>query len=117
MELEALAAIVRSTITAHPRSVSSGYPDEVKEAARNYASAGRAAGENWSRLASRVPLSTTTLRDWTLTPKHTALIPVVITPPPQQHTSPPRPVIVTPGGYRLEGLSLMDALLALRELP
>jgi hypothetical protein len=121
MDLEALASAVHQALETHPPHPDGGYPSEVMEAGLAYARASRAAGESWRIAASRVPISTTTLGKWVrraTTPsndKALQLVPVVldeVAPP----LCPSHPVLVSPSGFRLEGLCVTDAVAALRAL-
>lgn len=74
----------------------------------------RAAGQSWARIARRVGLSVGSLKNWSQTPPPArTLVPVAV-------AAAERPaaalVVVSPGGYRLEGLDLPTATALLRAL-
>jgi hypothetical protein len=121
MDLEELAAAVHHAVETHPPRPDGGYPAEVKEAGLTYARASRAAGESWRIAASRVPISTTTLGKWVrraATPSSGAalqLVPVEVSDPGLPLGS-SHPVLVSPSGFRLEGLCVGDAVAALQAL-
>ncbi len=121
MDLEALAAAVHDAVVEHPLQPDGGYALEVREAGAAYARASREAGETWAATAKRVPISTTTLSKWlrrseaSQAAQALQLVPVVVSDP-----GPPfgsgLPVLVSPSGFRLEGLCVADAVAAFRAL-
>ena len=121
MDLEALAAAVHQALESHPLEPDQGYAPEVREAGLAYTRACRAAGETWVATARRVPISTTTLSKWmrrSEAPREgraLQLVPVVVSEPvPPVGAS--HPVLVSPSGFRLEGLCVTDAVAALQAL-
>ena len=123
MEIESLTAAVHEALEAHPLQADAGYAPEVKEAGIAYARHCRAAGEIQTAIGSRVPVSHTTLRKWLVAGAAESkgpalrLVPVEVDDEKVSSCpSPSRPVLVSPGGYRLEGLGLDDAVRALRSL-
>lgn len=121
MDLEALATAVHQALEAHPPRPDGGYATEVREAGLAYARACRASGETWRAAADRVPISTTTLGKWirgAAAPSNDEplqLVPVEVCSPVTPRAS-SRPVLVSPAGFRLEGLCVTDAVAALRTL-
>ena len=75
----------------------------------------RAAGHSWARIAHRVGLSVGSLKNWSRTPPPArTLVPVEVA---ATVTMAPMPlVVVSPGGYRVEGLDLATASALLRAL-
>jgi hypothetical protein len=75
----------------------------------------RAAGHSWARIAHAVGLSVGSLRNWLQTPPAVrALIPVAVA---VSRAGPPAALrVVSPGGYRVEGLDLSTATALLRAL-
>ena len=79
-----------------------------------YARRERAAGQSWHRIARAVGVSAGSLQNWVGTPAPArTLVPVAVAAP----AVPASPfVVVSPGGYRLEGLDLPTATALLRAL-
>ena len=121
MDLEALAAAVHQALESHPLEPDQGYASEVRDAGLEYTLASQAAGETWKAAASRVPISTTTLSKWVRRSERRPggealqLVPVELSDPSPARSS-SHPVLVSPAGYRLEGLCVTDAVSALRAL-
>jgi hypothetical protein len=87
-------------------------PDTVRAEVLAYTRRQRAAGQSWARIAQRVGLSVGSLQNWSRTPPPARrLVRVAV-------TSPAVPaaalVVVSPGGYRVEGLDLATASALLR---
>jgi hypothetical protein len=61
-----------------------------------------------------VGLSVGSLKNWSQTPPARRLVPVAVTAAPEGPT--PALIIVSPGGYRVEGLDLSSATALLRAL-
>src|SRR2546426_5099213 len=99
-----------------PRGRTSGIPDAVRAEVLAYARRQRAAGRSWARIAHVVGLSAGALKNWSQTPGPArTLVPVEVA------TSVPGVpaaalVVVSPGGYRVEGLDLPTATALLRAL-
>ena len=72
----------------------------------------RTAGQSWARIAHRVGLSVGSLKTWSRpAPPARRLVRVAVT------AAPVAPlVVVSPGGYRVEGLDLATATTLLRAL-
>jgi hypothetical protein len=89
-------------------------PDPVRARVLAYTRGQRAAGRSWTWIARRVGLSAGSLKNWSRTPAPAqALIPVEVAATPM----PSAPlVVVSPGGYRVEGLDLATASALLRAL-
>jgi len=87
-------------------------PDGLRRKIVEYAEQGRGEGIPVARLAERVGLSTSGLRRW-LSQGRGVLRPVRV-----QESAPAVPslVLITPGGYRLEGLDASSAADLLRRL-
>lgn len=109
-----------AVLAAHPRGRDGGYGPEVRAAAASYGLACREAGQTWETLARGLPVSSTAIRRWmreaSPAAPRGALVEVVSdseAPPP---AAPPMLSLVSPGGYRLEGLDVETALLLLRSL-
>ena len=85
-----------------------------------YARRQRAAGYSWTRIARTVGLSVGALKNWAQVPGPArTLVPVAVTASSGVTTpavSPAALVVVSPGGYRFEGLDLATASALLRAL-
>ena len=98
------------------RGPTSRVPVAVREKVLRYAELERRRGTSWRRIAATVGLSSTAVQRWAVaTPRaRRRLAPVTVTTP----TAPLDDglTLVTPTGYRLEGLRLETALGVLRSL-
>ena len=97
-----------------PRGRTSRIPDAVRAEVLAYARGERAAGRSWAGIAHAVGLSPGALKNWSQTPAPARrLVPVAV-------ATPAGPgavlVVVSPGGYRVEGLDLATATALLRAL-
>lgn len=87
-----------------------------------HAAARRAGGEMWEPIAASLGLNRTTVCGWVaaLGSERGELVPVVTVPEREVEPRPALelscPVLVSPRGWRLEGLSLAAALAALERL-
>ncbi len=124
VDVTELVSELHRLVEAHPLDHSVGYTEAIRTLGAQYARACLDRGERWCDLAKRVPMSQASLRNWlaategrpgTALAPPLAAVPVVVEPTVEELPS-RRPVIVSPGGYRLEGLGLEDAVLALRAL-
>jgi hypothetical protein len=107
---------VRAAVAAlGQRGRTTRIPDAVRARVLAYTRGQRAAGRSWTWIARRVGLSAGSLKNWSRTsPPARTLVPVAVAataPMP----SPPL-VVVSPGGYRVEGLDLPTASALLRAL-
>ena len=90
-------------------------PDAVRARVLAYSRRQRAAGYSWARIAHRVGLSVGSLKNWSRpSPPARRLVPVAVTAAPEVGTA--ALVVVSPGGYRVEGLDLASATALLRAL-
>jgi hypothetical protein len=107
---------VRAAVAAlGPRRRTTRIPDAVRARVLAYTGRQRALGYSWARIAHRVGLSVGSLRNWARTPPPAQqLVRVAVTAGPERST--PTLVVVSPGGYRLEGLDLATATAVLRAL-
>ena len=99
-----------------PRGRTSRIPDAVRAEVLAYARGARAAGRSWAGIAHAVGLSAGAVKNWSQTPAPARrLVPVAVATP-----APEGPgaalVVVSPGGYRVEGLDLATATALLRAL-
>jgi hypothetical protein len=90
-------------------------PDAVRVQVVAYTRRQRAAGQSWARIADRVGLSIGSLKNWWSTPPRArTFVPVEVVAAPAGPTA--VLVVVSPGGYRVEGLDLPTASALLRAL-
>lgn len=115
---------VLAVFARHPRPTVGGYGREVRAAVVWYAKRLREAGATWARVGEGLPVSPTTIRAWLLSaetaPAAGALVPVAVFDTPRAspaRVEPTQLTLVTPGGYRLEGLDLVTARELLGGLP
>ena len=89
-------------------------PDAVRARVLAYSRRQRAAGRSWQSIARAVGVSTGSLKNWSrMPPPARTLLPVAVAAP----EAPASPlVVVSPGGYRVEGLDLATATALLRAL-
>src|SRR5438128_2634079 len=100
---------VRATVAAlGQRGRTARIPDAVRARVLVYTRRQRAAGSSWAKIAHRMGLSVGSLKNWSRTPPPARrLIPVAVTAAPEMPTA--ALVVVSPGGYRVEGLDLSRA--------
>jgi hypothetical protein len=90
-------------------------PDGVRAQVLAYTRRQRAAGHSWARIAHAVGLSVGSLKNWSQTPLAArTLVAVEVADPRAVVTA--AVVVVSPGGYRVEGLDLATATGLLRAL-
>jgi len=111
------AGTARAAVAAlGARGRTSRIPDAVRGHVVAYARRARAAGQSWHRIARAVGVSVGSLQNWSGTPAPArTLVPVAVAAPAATVPAPPL-VVVSPGGYRVEGLDLPTAAALLRAL-
>jgi transposase-like protein len=87
------------------------YPDELRAEVIAVARAGRTAGRSLHRLAREIGVSAPTLMEWLRRPARGQLRQVAVAPAPVTTN----PVLVTPHGFRIEGLDLVGLVTVLRD--
>jgi len=107
---------VRASVAAlGPRGRTTRIPDAVRRQVLAYARRQRAAGHSWARIAHGVGLSVGSLKNWSQTPPAVrAFVPVAVAVGRAGPTT--ALIVVSPGGYRVEGLDLVTATALLRAL-
>ena len=122
-EARTLAAALRQ---ARARRDPEGYPTELRRRAGAWLARGRSRGETWVALGAALGLSSTTASNWARSSPEAGFLPVrtepTPAPPPEPLSTAPPPsavppssaVLVTPRGYRVQGLST-DALVFVLE--
>jgi transposase-like protein len=108
-------AMIRRELDRHHKGRGKRYPGELRERASAYCRERRLAGRSYKAIASELGLCLETVRRWCLaatdTRRSSALVPVEVV------SGPVAPItIVSPSGFRLEGLELDEAVAALRAL-
>jgi transposase-like protein len=93
------------------------YPEDLRAEIIAVARAGRTAGRSVYRLAREIGVSAPTLIEWLRRPtrghlRQVAVAPATVT----TMTSTRNPVVVTPHGFRIEGLDLAGLVTVLRDL-
>jgi hypothetical protein len=136
MDPSATMEAVHVALMKHPKRGSEGYPEEVKAAAIRHARAARAAGMSWMELADGLPMSSKAIQAWIrqeedrrgsvgmelrasggLEPRRVeVLLPESPVPQPPATTAPRELVLMTPRGYRIDGLGVAELLELLRVL-
>jgi transcriptional regulator with XRE-family HTH domain len=109
-----LAEVRRAIAALGKRGRTTPVPQAVREQVLQYAAAERARGKSWQVLAREIGLSASGLQRWMQgrTPPRLQRVRVVADRAPQEILV----TLVSPAGYRLEGLELEQALAALRQL-
>jgi len=124
LDVSSARTLLRQT---RPRRSADGYPSDVRSSVVALARTRLAEGERLSVLARGLELNRGTLQRWLQRedPVRPSFLSVVMETTPQPVTlagedgPPQRPTVlalVSPTGFRLDGLSLDDAIHALREL-
>jgi len=89
-------------------------PEAVRTQVLAYTRRQRAAGHSWARIAHAVGLSVGSLKNWSRTPAPArTLVPVEVA---GREVPTAALVVVSPSGYRVEGLDLATATALLRAL-
>jgi transposase-like protein len=108
---------IRALHRGHART-GTRYPEELRAEIVTLARAGRATGRSLSSLAQAVGLSVPTLTGWLRRPTPGRLRRVTVAPSPSAASvAPALPlVLITPQGFRVEGLDLATLVTTLRML-
>lgn len=128
--MESLESVRALLVTSRPASWNLGYPPAVRDRVAAYATARRAAGTGMSAIAAELGVSRHSVVSWSKPPAGEpprGLVPVEVTSEASMPAQRARlasmqlgadraalPVLVSPRGFRVEGLGL-DALGALLE--
>lgn len=123
------AATLRQLLKqTRPRTPSLGWPVELRRRVARHAAARRDRGEGWAVIGHSLGVSRTTVRSWVgaldEAPRAGAMVPVIVAEPTAVLSPAPAPeptvgaelVLVSPRGFRLEGLSVEAAVTALARL-
>ncbi len=111
-------AALKRELAKHEKGRGKRYPVELKARLVAHAEARRRAGVSYAEIADELGLAFETIRRWCIarTPRPTsarsaALVPVEVISAPHAAV-----VIVSPSGFRLEGLDVAEAVAVLRAL-
>ena len=119
---ESAESIREMLVQNKPISKADGYPTAVHERVVAYAVARRAQREPWRAIAESIGLNRTTVRSWMIDARsgRGEVVRVVVADEPRVESAPTpepcRPVLVSPRGWRLEGLDVASAVAALERL-
>jgi hypothetical protein len=107
-------ASLRCALLAHRPGRGKRYAPEVEAAVIEFAQARRAEGASWQQIASDLGLRFETVRRWcsVASPERVLKRVEVV----DEGDPAPRLRIVSPSGHRLEGLTLQEAIAAIRAL-
>jgi len=108
---------IRALHRGHART-GTRYPEDLRAEIVTLARSGRATGRSLSTLARAVGLSVPTLTGWLRRPAPRRLRRVTVAPSPSAALVAPTPrlVLITPQGFRVEGLDLATMVTTLRLL-
>ena len=110
-------------LKSRPRTASLGWPIELRHRVAHHAAARRRRGEGWAAIGNSLGISRSSVRGWVEAldddPTAGAMVPVIVSEAPPLSPQPPTAgevVLVSPRGFRLEGLSVSAAITALERL-
>jgi transposase-like protein len=108
---------LRAALASHEAGRGKRYPAELKARITEFARARRGEGASWAKISSDVGVPFETLRRWCVAsePKASssrAMVSVRIVPDAAERTV----TVGSPGGFRIEGLTLHQAVDVLRSL-
>lgn len=109
------ATSLRAAIRSHAPARGKRYEPSLKGRIIEYARSRREAGTSWARIAEEIDFSFETLRRWCepRTPKtSTAMLPVRVVAEGRERTV----SVTSAAGYRIEDLTLREAVAVLRAL-
>jgi len=109
------ASSLRVAVASHEPARGKRYPAELKARVVEFARARRSEGASWGEISADLGVAFETVRRWCLAAgarSSHALVPVHVVPERVERLV----SVASPSGYRIEGLTLPDAVAALREL-
>lgn len=109
---ESICAQVART---RPRSPTQGFPAEVRARVGAWARAQREAGVSFESMATLLRVNPSTVREWAQRASTSTFLPVQIEAEPCHAPTAP-PTLVSPRGYRVEGLDLAQLVSLLERL-
>ena len=107
--------VLAKELRKHPRGRGKRYPKDLEARVRACIATRRARGDSFERIATDLGMIYETVRRWSTPRKPTpsaALVPVTVLDAPSAHGA----TLVSPAGYRVEGLDLHDLAALLRAL-
>ena len=105
---------LRDAVAKHEPVRGKPYDSGLRERAVSWSRAQRAAGRTWEAIGAELGIGLDTVRRWCLSESSsTALVPVTVV---EESTAPHTVSVVSPSGFRVDGLSLIEAAALLREL-
>lgn len=108
-------AALRRELSRHEKGRGRRYPAKLRERVTRYCLERRSAGGSDREVAAELGLAVETVRRWCLAEEER--VPSAVLVPVEVVTAPMMPLaIVSPSGFRLEGLQLEEAVAALRAL-
>jgi transposase-like protein len=108
---------LRAALASHEAGRGKRYPAELKARITEFARARRGEGASWTQISADIGIAFETLRRWCTarepksSPSH-ALVPVRVVPDDAERTV----SVGSRGGFRIEGLTLHEAVAVLRAL-
>ena len=109
-------ARLREEVAKHEGGRGNRYPAALQREAIRYARSRREEGASWATIAGEVGLRFETLRRWCLRESEVAMASIVPVEVDAREAVGSEVVIVSPSGFRLEGLDAASAVAALRAL-
>jgi hypothetical protein len=110
-----LTAVRRAISSLGDRGRTTRIPRAIRRQVLSYAMVERSKGKSWRAIGEEVGVSATALQRWAArNGEQRAAIPVRVVPEPRADSR--SITLISPSGYRIEGLAMEQALQALREL-
>ncbi len=107
-----LHEVQRAVAALGERGRTERVPEPVRGKVVEYARAQRASGKSWKTIAREVGLSASALQRWSQEPPQLTQVKIVA----DREPDAPKVSLISPRGYRIEGLTLLEALHALGRL-
>ncbi len=107
-----LREVQRAVAALGERGRTERVPDAVRGEVVDYTRAQRACGKSWKTIAREVGLSASALQRWLQEAPQLTQVKIV----PDREPDASKVSLISPRGYRIEGLTLLEALYALGRL-
>ena len=111
------ARVLKRELSRGERGRGKRYAVELRQRVREWALGRRRDGISWTQISEELGLGQDTVRRWCVEPRASktsrSLLPVKVV---AQATESGRLSLVSPGGFRIEGLTLAEAATLLRAL-
>lgn len=104
-----LREVQRAVAALGERGRTERVPDAVRGKVIAYTRAQRACGKSWKTIAREVGLCASGLQRWLREAPHLTQVKIV----PDREPDAPKVSLISPHGYRIEGVTLLEALRAL----